>query len=488
MLFSFFDRFVPRKSPPATAQSDQTVFHEIARQPESVFFSDFKLYLYDSVITVDLLLFIPNRGLYVGEKIPWRADELQDATVERSTPGGKKKRTTRFDTVESAIHRKLKNVLSFDSTPCERFAWMEHLSEEEFDALDPSFHELLPKSRLVFSGDSPSSALEKLEKLAPFQSDPYSTLKVIGSLNAHTLLLPTPDTPFGAFLSEEQRRFLDAEFADTVTTLYGASGSGKSTLLLRKAIKSILENPKHRVLIITPTLLAGELLRNKLVSLIDYGAFNVPLDAISFYTPQLSEPLKGLAVFEEASIIFCDDAYRLDSTLVEMLKEHRGKRWLVIATAIEPNSIENLWVLLNHYRDAKVHATLECSREDLMFTLMMELRKRLSDTPSHDLMVVLPEQTMLLQFKYAIDEYFHLNSRMLIPGFSLQYQNLDDLILATADSISGLRIPHLVLIVPDNADDYTFALSRASESATVITYRNGSEENSESLNPHEKES
>ncbi|MBN2871247.1 MAG: ATP-binding protein, partial [Campylobacterales bacterium] len=398
----------------------------------------------------------------------------------------KKKRTTRFDSVESAIHQKLKNVLSFDSTPCERFAWMEHLSEEEFDALDPSFHELLPKSRLIFSGESPSSARQKLERLAPFQSEPYSTLKVIGSLNAHTLLLPTPDAPFGAFLAEEQRRFLDTEFTDTVTTLYGASGSGKSTLILRKAIKSVLENPKHRVLIITPTLLAGELLRNKLVSLIDYGAFAIPMDAISFYTPQLSEPLRGMAVFEEASIVFCDDAYRMDSALVEMLKQQRKKRWLMISTAVEPDSIENLYVLLNHYRDAKVRATVECTEENLMFTLMMELRKRLCDTPAHDVMVVLPEQSMLLKFKYAIDEYFHLNSRMLIPGFSLQYQNLDDLILATADSISGLRIPHLVLIVPENTDDYTFALSRASESATLIAYRNGSEENDPK--PHQKES
>lgn len=472
MFFSFLNRFVSHKSPSADNKSEPTVFHEIADKTKSVFFADFKLFHYESTTTVDLLLFSPHRGLYAGERIPWNANELIGASVEYFTPGGKKSASTHFNAVESKIRQKLNSVLSFDSTPCERFAWMEHLSEEEFDALDPSFHELLPKSRLIFSNEPASSARQKLENLAPYQSEPYSTLKVIGSLNAHMLLLPTPDAPFGTFLSEEQLRFLDTEFTDTVTTLYGESGSGKSTLILRKAIKALLDDPHANVLIITPTLLAGELLRNKLVSLMEYGAFTVPLGSISFYTPQLSEPLEKLAIFNDASIIFCDDAYRMENALLEMLERQRGKRWLLFSTAIEPGLHENLFILQNRYREAKLHSTIRCSEESLMFTLLMELRKQLGDIPRHDFMVILPDKEMLIRFKQAIDEYFGSNCRILIPGFSLQYLNLDDLILATADSISGLRIPYLFLITPENSGDYAFELSRASETATIITYPN----------------
>lgn len=471
VLFSFFSRFISRKPPNAGSLQERTVFDDIAHETKGICFTDFKLYHYERVTTVDVLLFLPHRGLYAGEKISWKHDELKGATLERSLPGGKKKASTRFNAVESAIRQKLEDVLSFDSTPCERFAWMEHLSEEEFDTLDPSFHELLPKTRLIFSGESAASARQKLEKLEPYRDEPYSDLKVIGSLTAHMLLLPTSEAPFGTSLAEEQRRFLDAEFTDTVTTLYGASGSGKSTILLRKAIKYLLENPHGSVLIITPTLLAGELLRNKLISLMEYGAFSIPLSSLSFYTPQLSETLEDMRIFDEASVILCDDAYRLESSLIDKLKERRGKRWLLLCTAVEPDSKENLFVLHNRYRDARHLITLQCTESNLMFTLIMELRKRLADTPKHDIMVVLPEAQMLLRFKRSIDEYFNLDSRILIPGFSLQYQNLDDLILATADYISGLRIPHLLLIVPEETDDYTFELSRASETATIITYQ-----------------
>lgn len=479
MFFSFFKRFLPHKSPITDTQNEKMVFDAIASETRGLFFSDFKLFLHESVTTIDLLIFIPHRGLYVGEKISWRADELENATVERSAPAGKKKASTRFDAVESKIRQKLENVLSFDSTPCERFAWLEHLSEDEFDALHPSFQDLLPKSRLIFFNESAASIRKKLENLLEYQREPYSTLKVIGSLNAHTLLLPTPDTPFGAFLSDEQLRFLDTEYTDTVTTLYGESGSGKSTVILRKAVKAMLNDPKGKVLIITPTLLAGELLRNKLVSLMEYGAFTVPLDSISFYTPQSSESLEALSIFDEATMILCDDAYRLENDLIEMLKRRRGKRWLLLSTAVSPGIDENVFFLRNRYREAKVFSTVHCTEKNLMFTLLMELRKRLNDTSKHDVMVIVPEKQMLVQFKHAIDEYFHLNCRTLIPGFSLQYENLDNLILATADYVSGLRIPHLFLIAPESSNDYTFELSRASETATIITYPKSEEEGDE---------
>ena len=449
-----------------------TLFDNIAQKTKGVFYPDFKLYLYETTTQIDLLLFLPHRGLYAGERISWRADELKGATVERAVPGEKKKSATRFNAVESAIHQKLENVLSFDSTPCERFVWMEYLSEEEFDLLDPSFHTLLPKSRLVFAGEAEASILQKLENLSPYRQEPYSAVKVIGSLNAHTMLLPTPSNPFGSFLSDEQYRFLDTGFSDSVTTLYGASGSGKSTLILRKAVQWVLSNPKQKVLIITPTLLAGELLRNKLVSLMEYGAFTVPFESISFYTPQSTEPLEDTDLLREASAIFCDDAYRLDSGMVKMLKNRRGKRWLLLSTIFRPENEENVFCLENRYREAKLLTTLKATRNDVMFVLMMELRKRLEETPPNDIMVVLPEQKMLAEFKRSIDEYFGLDCRTLIPGFSLQYQNLDDLILATADYICGLRIPHLFLIAPEKEEDYPFELSRASETATIITYPN----------------
>ncbi|MGA9045697.1 hypothetical protein [Sulfuricurvum sp.] len=474
MLFSFFNRFAsvhPKSSSEQTfhPQKQKESFIAIADECSGNFYENFKLYHHDTLTTVDILLFLPNRGIYFGEILSWSPSELKGASVERSSKRTQKSPTTRLENSAWRLRQKLEDILSFDSTPIERFFWMKNLTETDFDELDPSFHELMPKGRLIFSDDAKAAIQRKFEALTPYQSEPISTVKVMGSLNAHTLLLPTPDTPFGAFLSDEQLQFLDTECTDTVTTLYGTYGSGKSTLLLRKAIKILLNDPKRKVLIITPTLLAGELLRNKLISLMEYGAWNIPLDSISFYTPHLSLPLDELPIFEEASVVFCDDAYRLENTFTQMLRQRRGKRWLVFGTALKPDSDENLYLLNNHYRDAKHVSTLQCTQNDLLSTLLEKLRKRLIDVPEQDIMIILPEQQMLPQFKESIDNALHLDCRTLIPGFSLQYQNLDDVILVTGDYVSGLRIPHLFLIVPEDSDDYAFELSRASESATIIT-------------------
>lgn len=474
MLFSFFNRFA---SVHAKSSSEQTFdpqnqkesFMAVADESRGNFYENFKLYHHDTLTTIDLLLFLPNRGIYFGETLSWSPSELKGASVERSSKRTHKSPTTRLENSAWRLRQKLEDILSFDSTPIERFFWMKNLTETDFDELDPSFHELMPKGRLIFSDDSKAAIQRKFEALAPYQSEPISTVKVMGSLDAHTLLLPTPDTPFGAFLSDEQIQFLETEFTDTVTTLYGAYGSGKSTLLLRKAIKTLLSDPKEKVLIITPTLLAGELLRNKLISLMEYGAWNIPLDSISFYTPQSSPPLDGLPIFEEASVVFCDDAYRLESAFIQMLRQRREKRWLVFSTAVQADPNEHLYLLNNRYRDAKHVSTLQCTQNTLLSTLLEALRKRLIDVSKEDIMIILPKQQMLPQFKESIDKALHLDCRTLIPGFSLQYQNLDDLILVTGDYVSGLRIPHLFLIVPDHSDNYAFELSRASESATIIT-------------------
>ncbi len=470
MIFSFLKRFFREKPQSEAPPVSPPLFEDLAKEVGGHFFADYKLFLHETRTTIDLLLFHPQRGLYLGEKLSWRHDELKTATLQRASRTLKTPPTTRFDSTEAKIRQKLTDVLSFDSTPCVRFVWMEHLSEAEYDTLDPSFHELLPKSRLIFADEPLHSALEKLESLQEAAPEPYCPLKVVGSLNAHRLLLPTEQTPFGSFLSDEQHLFLDTGYDDAQTTLYGLSGSGKSTLLLRKAIELVLHDPKRKVLIITPTLLAGELLRNKLIDLMEYGAFALPLEAIVFYAPNTIEPLESSKILEEAYALFCDDAYRMDPAFLDMLRQRRAHRWLLFATTSEPDSLENTFFLLNRYRLAHSVLTHHTTKEKLLFTLLSLLRAALVDTAPNDILVILPEPAMIPAYKSAIDEYLSLNCRVITEGFSLQYQNLDDLLLSTAACINGMRIPRLFILVPETNDDYRFELSRASETATIISF------------------
>lgn len=477
-MFSFLTRFFQKKSPPTKEPSVPNrlqidSLNLIAQEEKGMFFENFALYYQNKQTTIDLLLFLPYRGLYFGEIITWDYETLQKATVEKSS---KKKSSTHLEITESALHQKLENILSFDSTVCERFFWMRALSEDEFDTLDSSFHALLPKERLIFNDTSKESIHQKLHSFTPKQNEPYSSIKIIGSLQSHTLILPTEENPYGQFLSEEQLTFLQSDYTDTVTTLFGEHNSGKSTLIIRKALSLLLNNPEEKVLIITPTLVGGEILRKELISLLEYGALKLELSSLGFYTPNSNDKIEELDLFVSASTILCDDAHIMEKSFIDTLIAHRGKRWLLLSLFNIYAPINNSSIILyGHYQKNLLTKKIYTSAEEALMSLLVELRGHLLDSSDDTIMVILENEKRIAEYKEVIDEYFEINCRVLTKDFSLQYQNLDDLILTTPEYTYGLHVAHVYLVVSDEEENYTYPLSRASESATIISFSNSVE-------------
>jgi hypothetical protein len=200
----------------------------------------------------------------------------------------------------------------------------------------------------------------------------------------------------------------------------------------------------------------------------DHGALSIDLTRITFSF--LPESFSELRNFNDATAVFCDDSELMDTNLIHQLIQKRGKR-LLLLTAISDTPISGNSIRLTHgYRDAITPRTLHCLSANPLYSVLLELRKRLVDAPSNEIGILFSEPEFLAPFKEAIDEYLRLNCRILTRQFSLQYQNLDNLILATADSISGISISHLILVTSNDLVDYTYPLSRASETATIISY------------------
>ncbi|MDD5716203.1 MAG: hypothetical protein PHW64_00235 [Sulfuricurvum sp.] len=477
VFFSFFNRFRTEKSLtenlPKLLHDDtvspQKLFGTIAEQHDGTFYEDFLLFHQDTSTAIDLLLFIPERGIFIGEKVVWTPNDLEGASIERSSKRSKKTPSTHLEKREWRIHQKLQDVLSFDSTPIIRFFWFPYLTEDGFDRLDSSFHQLLPKNHLIFRDTPQEAILSKFASLAPLKHEPYSKVKIIGSLLSHTLLLPTKSDPFGKILSEEQIKFLETPLHSPLTQLCGDYGSGKSTLLLRKALQILLTNRLEKIIIITPTRLGGELMRNELVSLIEYGVLDVNLGSFFFHIPEQIDNSDFQKHLQESTLIICDDADQLENSLIERLMHHDENR-LFLLSSLEPIMSSCNTKLINHYRYDARHYLFNCSENTLLSTLLTDLRKRLADTPSSEIIVVFENYATLNEYKVMINEYLQLSCQILIPSFSLQYQDFDSLILTIPECLCGISIPHLYFISSGSVDNYPFILSRASESVTIITY------------------
>lgn len=477
MFISFLNRFISKKPETIdTVEESESnkieLLYSIAEEASGAFFENFKLFHHNTISSIDLLMFLPERGLYFGEKISWKFSELQGAEVERSSRRNNKISTTNLENTEWKIHKKLEDVLSFDSTPIERFFWMSYLSENEFDKLNQSFQELLPKGRLLFKNEPKESIEEKLKSLGTSQSEPLSLVKVIGSLKSHTLLLPTESNPFGSLISEEQIKFLNTPINTGVNLLCGDYGSGKSSVLIRKGLLILLEDPKQKVMVITPTKLGGELLRDELLALIDYAALSIDITSLSFYTPAQKESSEYRKHFQESTAILCDDTDHMQLDFIETLKQQKLNRYLLLCSVSDLPSSQNDHKLINHYRYDARHHLIQCNEQTLVPTLLSSLQKQLETAPLSNIMIVLPDFESTEEYKKAIDESLNIKCQILTPSFSLQYKNLDNLILTTPECLSGISIPHLYLISLQENNDYPFILSRASETATIISLQN----------------
>lgn len=473
MLSSFLSRILPsnltrkplnEEQPKREKNSNplEILEHSILDAKGS-FFSNFNLFHHDTRITIDILIFLPHYGLYFGEKISWQAEELKGASVERSSRQKKKEPSTKLESTEHALHQKLEDVLSFDSTAIERFFWLEYLSEDEFDALDSSFHKLLPKERLIFSDDDILIIQEKLQALGHYHEEPYSHLKVLGSLNAHTLLLPTVYEPFGALLSDEQQLFLKVPLENKPYHLLGQEGSGKTTVLIRKVLQTLLENETSKISIITPTLISGEIFRRELIALGDFAVVHVDFNRINFIHPTSDELISNKDIPLDTTLIVFDD-YPINDHIDTV-----GKSIIISSTSLNTDHASS-YSLEASYRSPSIKSIHFSHTKGALFTILANLRELFEQKSNTPILIILPNEEHILQYKHAIDEYLHIDSCILSSSFSLQYKNLDPITLSTPTYIVGLSVPHSFIVNLDsNAATYPLALSRASESTTIIS-------------------
>lgn len=484
MLFSFLNRLKHKSSLSEQQNTLEFANHAQIKQLERIatlqnafFFENFPLYYQDRKIIIPLLFFSEDRGIYFAEKLGWDLDKLQGAHIEPFTPQSKIPSTTYFGSIESAIRQKLEDVLSFDTTPCNRFLWLHRLKEEEFDSLDPSFHQLLPKEKLIFSDSSDESILYKLNTLAPLSDVAFSSLKIIGSLQSHNLILPTKEYPYGQLLSKEQQNFLVSDFNDIVTTLFGEHNSGKSTIIVRKALLLLLQNPENKILIITPTLIGGEILRNELISILEYSALKINYASLRFYTPNDIEKIEDTDYFKTSTAILCDDSHLISKHTIDSLIQHKGDRWLLLSMYNNYLPISgSSFILYNHYQKNIPVKKVTTTLKNTLMTLLVELRALLQTVSKDAIMIIITDNSQLEIYKESIDEYFGLTTRLIKEDFSLQYQSLDTLLLTTPEFTYGIHFPHIIWIAPEEDENYSYALSRASESATIISFSNPSEE------------
>lgn len=468
-----FSLFKKNKKPSESTQDNRiNLNHCFPKNWES--FDKLKLYTKTNVTLIDLLIFAPEYGILSGEKIGWKYNELKKATIERATPVQKKKSSTQLSIKDSAIRNKLQEVLSFDSTPIAHFFWLPYLSAKEFDSLHASFHDLLPKTQVIFSDDTCANIQEKLSGLLPLLKIPLDHNKIVGALEAHHQILPHDGYPFGQRLPYRERLFLRS-CGDHLCTIAGPCRSGRTSLLVRKALEHKLEHTEATLYFISPNQLNNELIRQDFLSLLDFAVIELKDISLTFLAPTDLE--KGLERFSVSSskkdLLLVDDFHLLEPNVQNRLLACSPMiRTLCTVDRTEPE----YFVLedLNYTQQAINTLPAADSWNGVLASIHTVLNNDKRACLPENYLIISNDLNQLTQIQLSLKESKEIPSQIVDEFFSLQYKNTDTLLLTTPSHVSGINKKRVIIIGIDQTEyeSYPHLLSRGTDKAIIIPYHN----------------
>ena len=263
-----------------------------------------------------LVLFIPKCGLILFEYKEWSFQELKDAQVLKVSYAQKGENSLAFANLCEFIKEKFIDLGGFEDIDIFNFAIMENLQKKEFKQLDERIHELLPASRILFGDTTQEEMAEKLKKLQPKQKN-YTVENTLPYIFGQYLILEDSGI---CFANEEQREFIHTPLRKN-TYLQAERLSGKSTVILQKALVELMENNDKKITIFTPTQLHANLLKQKLLEILERTAFVIDIDNIEILDLSNISAEKSLKKEILASyIVFIDDAFAIEALRLRALK------------------------------------------------------------------------------------------------------------------------------------------------------------------------
>ena len=454
---------------------------EMCQSNGLMFYQEKTIYHHTKKSLVPLLVVDPMRGIYIFEHKTWSYDTLKNATAKNSKDQTPADNTLAFDKIKEIIKTKFKELTHTEGIDTFNFLLMENLSTQEYEHLDPSLQKLLPEERIIFSDSTQEDMIEKLQNVkSPNNNLPDATY-IVGNLLIQYLILSDDDTMHMA--TQQQMDFIDAKTSG-YQVLYGENGSGRTSSILLKSILYKLENPNNKVIIISPTVLSCDILKKRLLNIVEHAIIELDLTSIEIITPiellnkHLNKYNKKPLESEDdiyidtmlmkkryqntAQLLICDDSDLLPNDFISYLKHIQNKDNLILVTnkhsdeasfAFEKKIFQNLDI---KFIQTNPHAKA-----------LQLISKLLKENNARDILVVSNQST-----KEKLDddlEFFIKDEPILLDSSKkLIDQNLDNILLVTHDKTSAINARFVIVL--DVCEASKISLMHAIGSAQDTVY------------------
>ena len=447
---------------------------ELSLQSNLQIYKDVTIYHHTESYEIPLMVLDNLRGLYIFESKEWTFDELKNADIQKAKQQETSKNTLAFENTHNIIRKKFNELIHNDGVPIFNYLLMENLNADEYEHLPLPFKELIPKEKVIFSDSLQADIFKKLQHASEENTKLPSIDDIVGTLLVQYAIMDEKNRIHVA--TQEQINYIDKEISP-LETLNGSYASGKSSVLLLKAMVEIFHKRSQKIIIIKPTTLSCNILKKRLLEMVERAIVEIDLTLIEIITPlelinkhqdklgrdsldtlTIDEKLMNKS-FNVADLIMCDDANIFSNDFISYLKHIQKKsKLLLVNSEVNPEELNfnNNFRLKN--KSVKFHKINPHAKA-------LHLIASLLKNESKNILVV-SNSLSREKLKDDLEHFITKKPKILDSNIDLINQKHNDLTFCTYKDINALNVNHIILMdlcfTSKNEIEYAFNLSKIS--------------------------
>jgi len=439
-----------------------------------------EIFHHKNAYLIPLMIYDNLRGIYIFEMKEWSYDDLKNATASKAESVDNSKDTLAFDKTHAVIKQKFNELLHNDGVEIFNYLLMENLSSDEYEHLNDSLQEMLPKEKIIFSDSDSSEIFKKLQNSAPENHALPSADTILGTLFIQYAIVENENEIH--LCNNEQIALIDAKITG-LQNLLAPAKSGKSYTLLLKSLKELFKNERQKIILVKPTTLSKDILHKRFLELIEHAIIDIDLMAFEILTPmelinrhlmKLKMPLLDDALyideklmkksFDAADLIICDDANLMPQNFLAYLKHIQKKSdLLVVNDSSETAAFSFTQSYLPQEREIHFYKTNPHAKALHLISSLLRQAKA-------DEIVVISNSLSREKLKDDLSSFIEDEALIIDASKHLLEQKLDSLLLTTYNDIVDLDAKHVILmdICYADKDEIAYAYSIATQSLYLL--------------------
>jgi len=459
---------------------------EVSKKNSLSIYENITIYHHTQNFFIPLLILDPTRGIYLFEYKEWSYNDLKNATVSKATNQDSTTKSLAYEKTHKFIKQKFNELTHSDGVAIYNYLLIENINSDEYEHLDDSFKELLPYQKVIFSDSLEEDILQKFQNIPPKSSPMPDEVHIMGNLLVQYLIFSNDKSMHLA--THEQIAFIESH-SHGIQTLSANACSGKTSSILLKAILENLRSPELKIIIIEPTTLACDILKQKLLNIIEYAIIEVDLTFIEIITPiallnkhlaKIKKPQLEVLLhiddklmhknFNVADLIICDDSNLLSFEFIEYLKHIQKKSSLLLVNEYE--DLDATFRFKKSFRDKKLEVIFKQANQHAK--ALQIISNLLIKNSSKEILIVSNNQS---KRKLNDDLEFFIRDKAVLLEIdnTLLNQDLDNLLLSSYTEISALNAKFVILLDVNDAplNEVEYALNLAQDTTFVLYEESG---------------